>query len=535
MFRFSFLLIFTLFFLVNLTEIKSKSQSNQDIGKEQIVDFTNFPLRQKYQVSEKHIQRSVKAFLGVPNHGYEQLTESTKINLVWRNEGLRSGIDFFAAPIATPTETLQLLMKQIFNLDFKLTDKTGLINLNSYPIHESYIQMDELELAKESSQPTHLFFNDFEHALPYSLIVENKFPKIESQESLFDNLLNKLQNCVHCEKKKGKGNNVILNNEELSIQIEIIKTSKKLESISQGLSQNIKDEDFILLQESTNSQTLLFVQFEQKAFGRDLTCKQVSSQGAESVNNNCELESQLENKKCFDPSEITSNSFNVIRGLRENGFHPTLETQLTQIDPNNGNVENKHHNNKKPNSKSWLFECELFLVELFNQKIYIDIYQLDDLARGFGGNVVTHFEHIDLEQPTWAAHQIAVVVNAHNKNITNDVFHASLPIHFRYQKPELNKTTNEVTITHPRYLLKCPNHVMKKYSQTLPNLCNVNTKKEMKNSYHFFQINPSNGETKIVIDFPVGQLQIEKKITMATLVITVLAAIIIFIIVFLKK
>ncbi|KAJ3432637.1 phosphatidylinositol-glycan biosynthesis class x protein [Anaeramoeba flamelloides] len=530
MFRFSFLLIFTLFFLVSLTETKSKSQSNQEIGKEQIVGFINLPLGQKYQVRENHIQRSVKAFLGVPNRGYEQLTESTKISMVWRNEGLRSGIDFFASPIAASTESLQLLMKQVFNLDLKLARKAGLINLNSYPIHESYTQMGELELAKESSQPTHLFLNDFKQALPYSLLGENKFPKTESQGSLFENLLSKLQNCVHCEKKKDKGN-FVLSNEELRIQIEIIKTSKKLESISKEYNQNLRDQDSLLLQESTNSQMLLFIQFEQKCFGKDLTCRQVSSQDNESSNNKCELE----NNKCVDPSEITSNSFNVIRGLRENGFHPTLETQLTQIDPHNGNAEKKHNSNNELNPKSWLFECELFLVELFNQKIYIDIYQLDDLARGFGGNVVTHFEHIDLEQPTWAAHQIAVVVNAHNKNITNDVFHASLPIHFRYQKPELNKTTNEVIITHPRYLLKCPNDVMEKYSQTVTNLCNANPKKKMQNSYHFFQITPSNGETKIVIDFPVGQLQIEKKITMATLVITVLAAIIIFIIVFLKK
>ncbi|ELR13055.1 phosphatidylinositol glycan [Acanthamoeba castellanii str. Neff] len=136
------------------------------------------------------------------------------------------------------------------------------------------------------------------------------------------------------------------------------------------------------------------------------------------------------------------------RSLDKKGFHREIRTDITL--------------SARGRETSELRWCQVALMEMLPESVFVDKYQVDELHR-FGGPQVLIFDEFDLEKPSsdHGARQGVVIVQTTTTNPTKvgDRLEARLsvvlPIHLRYQDPSLDATHRKFSIPPPLVYVRC--------------------------------------------------------------------------------
>jgi hypothetical protein len=124
------------------------------------------------------------------------------------------------------------------------------------------------------------------------------------------------------------------------------------------------------------------------------------------------------------------------RRLEGDGSHRTLSTTVQLA------------------SKTSLAGCKVIVAELFDQGIFIDHYEVENMYRyGALPNWATVFTAIDLEKPAYESTQNFVFV--HSRVDERNVVNVSLPIHFRYQAPSWSTIHEPVQVVSLEIYVQC--------------------------------------------------------------------------------
>lgn len=118
--------------------------------------------------------------------------------------------------------------------------------------------------------------------------------------------------------------------------------------------------------------------------------------------------------------------------LRKSGMHRELVTEIT---------------NKEISPPTTSLSCRIVQILLLPDALFVDKYEVEEIAR-FGGPTTTLYKDIDLEKPSFQSSSNIVVVS---KSV--DLFSTketlTLPIHYRYQRPQQEAEYTNVSIPHP--------------------------------------------------------------------------------------
>eukprot|EP01132_Coremiostelium_polycephalum_P009363 gene9363-11501_t len=177
------------------------------------------------------------------------------------------------------------------------------------------------------------------------------------------------------------------------------------------------------------------------------------------------------------------------RQVQKQGFHRELFSSFVLKNNNKRNVGD---------------DCQVLFFENFDQGIYVDKYEVDEITR-FGGPKVVIYYLIDLEKPSTSSTQNHVSVIKSFKTSDNLEMNITLPIHLRYQNPSNVSENRQTTIYPPNVYLKC----------------------DGKQDWKRVDIILSSNLGPQTIDIPVGQLINQSTVSFLTLVVTVLGSLIV--------
>ncbi|EGC33454.1 hypothetical protein DICPUDRAFT_36695 [Dictyostelium purpureum] len=193
------------------------------------------------------------------------------------------------------------------------------------------------------------------------------------------------------------------------------------------------------------------------------------------------------------------------RSIKKSGFHRELVSNVTI---------------KSPPTLKIPRECKLLFLEHFDQGIFVDRYEVDEIER-FGGPKVNIYQLIDLEKPSATSTQnyISVVKEFTVNSEPEQTIQVTLPIHLRYQNP-INSNQDAYRNTHissPMIFIQCEP---------------TNSVTESKSTFDHWKLitsfSPLFEHTKsLFIDVPVGQLKDLESVKFNTLTVTVIGSILV--------
>ncbi|EGG17965.1 phosphatidylinositol glycan [Cavenderia fasciculata] len=177
------------------------------------------------------------------------------------------------------------------------------------------------------------------------------------------------------------------------------------------------------------------------------------------------------------------------RSIKKQGFHRDLFSSLMINTPNNQQQQ-----------------CKLLLLEHFDEGIFVDQYEVDEIHR-FGGSDVRIYQLIDLEKPSYTSTQNYISsITLFNPSTTTaaTIVNVTLPIHLRYQNPS-----------------RAPFRIAKISSPLLFVQCNNQDK------WTLVQQQQSSVHSNIDIEVPVGQLDVRSSIGFYTLLFTIIGSLVV--------
>ncbi|KAF2069863.1 hypothetical protein CYY_008816 [Polysphondylium violaceum] len=154
-------------------------------------------------------------------------------------------------------------------------------------------------------------------------------------------------------------------------------------------------------------------------------------------------------------------------------------------------------------------QCSLLFLEHFDQGIFVDQYEVDEIHR-FGGPQVNIYQLIDLEKPSATSTQNYISVETapfvlDSENITH--LTVTLPIHFRYQNPSIDSEFRQSLISPPIVYIRCQADLGGEWKR-VANIKSPQTK-------------------PIKTNIPVGQLNVQNDISLYTLGVTFIGSLIV--------